>query len=260
VPVCSAARRGFSLLELEVALLVLGFAFAGLFPLAVMHSRGLRSLEQRYAITGEWYVAPSRDEWARKLGAAASLTQEDPGPLPTPPVLLVDDEDADYSDAGGGWLREENPPAYRTVHRRHSPPPPESPTTPETDHAAWLFVDVTPGWYYIQATWLEAPEQATDAHYLFYDGDTLLDEASISQQIAPGGPVYDGRPWQVLATNYIRNGQLRVQLNGQATGDLVADAMRLVPVENDVQVLSLERSLQSEAVTAHVLVDVLVPQ
>ena len=51
-----------------------------------------------------------------------------------------------------------------------------------------------------------------------------------------------------------------VQLNGQSTtGFTVADGVRIVLVENNVQVLSLERSLGSEEATARVSVEVLVP-
>ncbi len=81
-----STRRGFSLLEFDVAMVLLGLTLAGLFPLAAMHSRVLRSLEERFAVTGRWYFAPSTDVWARKLGAAATLVREDPGPLPEGPT------------------------------------------------------------------------------------------------------------------------------------------------------------------------------
>ena len=64
----------------------------------------------------------------------------------------------------------------------------------------------------------------------------------------------------MVATNYIRNGSLLVQLNGQATGFLAADGAPTYPVENDVEVVSLDKSLNSEEVTAHVTVNVVVPQ
>lgn len=262
----NVGRCGFSLLEFEVALLVLGIALTGLFPLVVMHSRGLEFLERRCAVQGEWYLAPAKDAWARKLGAAASLTKADPGPLPTPPEWLVDDGDAGHSDTGSAWVCELNPQAFQGDHRRCSIPPAKkghgktNPPPSSTDIATWTFTNVTPGWYYVQATWLGSSDQTTGALYAIHDGSSLLDEATMSQQIAPAGPIYEGRPWQILATEYFKSGTVQVQLSGQAAGYLVADGMRLVPVENEVQVLSLERTLDSEEVTAHVLVNVLVPQ
>ena len=253
-----AARWGFSLLEFEVAIVLFGIAVAGMYPLAVMHSRGLASLEKRYAIQGNWYLAPSIDQWARKLGAPASLSQQDPGALPTPPNWIVDDDDVvGYADVGGTWTRESNSQALAGFDRRHPAPPTESPTTP--DHAAWLFENVTPGWYYVEATWTAASDQAADAQYVFYDGAASLDTVSANQQNAPTGASYGSRSWQVLATEYFRNGSVIVRLNGQATGYLIADGVRLVPVENNVQILFLERSLGGEAVTAHVSINSPVP-
>ena len=207
-----------------------------------MHSRGLQALEQRYALSGNWYLAPSADPWARKLGAAASLTQQDPGPIPPPPNWTVDDGDANYSDVGGTWTRELNPLAIR---RRRSPAP--GPAAGLSDDARLrpcrhgCSTNVTPGWYYIQATWVAAPDQATDAQYHCSTTATpcWARHRPISRSRLPVRPmtmaVVAG-----LGDRYIRNGSVLVQLNGQATGFLVADGMRLVPVENDVEVLSLD--------------------
>ena len=62
-------------MEFEVALIVLGLTLSGLFPVVVMYSRGLESLEQRSLIGAPWYVVPSSLEWARKLGASASIAR-----------------------------------------------------------------------------------------------------------------------------------------------------------------------------------------
>jgi prepilin-type N-terminal cleavage/methylation domain-containing protein len=254
-----AARRGFSLLEFEVALVVLGIALTGLFPLTIMYSRGLEKLERRGPVVGQWYLVPPADVWARKLGAAATLTNQAPGPKPPPPVLIADDGDAGYSETGGGWVVESDLPttqSFQADHRRHAPAPDGSPT----DAAVWTFTGITPGWYQVQATWLEASDQTAAAQYTIYDGDTALAAVSANQQIAPAGPTFQDRPWKVLTTQYIRSGSVRAELAGQAAvGYVVADAVRLFPIENNVQILSLERSLGSEEVTARVSVEVLVP-
>ena len=62
-------------------MVILGIALSGLFPLAAMHSRAMQALEQRNALSGQWYLAPSTEPWARKLGAPARLLPNDPGPL-----------------------------------------------------------------------------------------------------------------------------------------------------------------------------------
>ena len=79
-----SARAGFSLLELQVALVVFGIALTGLCPLVVMHSKQFKRLEGRFNPQTTYYVVPSPDRWARKLGAAASITTQSPG---TPPAM-----------------------------------------------------------------------------------------------------------------------------------------------------------------------------
>jgi prepilin-type N-terminal cleavage/methylation domain-containing protein len=252
--ICRRARLGFTMLELQVAMVVLGIAMMGLIPLSVMHSRAMRSLDQRYARQGQWYLAPSSDAWVQKLGAAASFSRLDPGPKPAPPVLIADDGDAGYSEMGEDWTSEtgSDTQAFGQDRRRHG-------QSAAVDTAVWTFSDVPVGWYQVQATWLEAPDRATDAHYTLYDGALTASQVNINQQAAPSGVTFSGRPWQTLAIAYLRNGAIRLQLNSNANGSVVADCVRLVPYENTVQVLSLERSLTSEAITAHVSVTQPVP-
>ena len=71
-------RRGVSLLELEVAFVVFGIALSGLAPLVVMHQRQVEKLEKRLNDTTTYYLTPSSDPWARKLGAAATLSATAP--------------------------------------------------------------------------------------------------------------------------------------------------------------------------------------
>ena len=82
-------RGGYSMLELVVALAVLGIALAGLFPLAVQYSRQVKKLEGCNPQTGrwqyannnwtyrsdslgqypdQWYLNRSADTWAQKTG------------------------------------------------------------------------------------------------------------------------------------------------------------------------------------------------
>jgi prepilin-type N-terminal cleavage/methylation domain-containing protein len=255
------SRCGFSLLELTVALTLFGIALTGVFPLVVMQSRAMASLERRGPVVGRWYLAPSVDPWARKLGAGASLTNQDPGPKPAPPVLVGDDGDEGYTQTAAAWVvkADTKSRAFQLDSRRH-PPIPVGTTPSEADHATWTFTGVTPGWYQIQATWAEATDQTDDARYTLYDGETLLGDASANQRLAPAGVLYEGRPWQILATKYVCSSAVRVQLGGQSTaGYVVADGVRLVPVENNVQVLSLEKSLTSEEATVCVSIELLVP-
>jgi hypothetical protein len=99
----SKYRAGVSLLELEVAFVVFGIALSGLAPLVVMHLRQVEKLEQRLNASTTYYLTPSSDSWARKLGAAATISSTAPTVtegVPTIPVNAVQILSLDKSFAG----------------------------------------------------------------------------------------------------------------------------------------------------------------
>lgn len=85
-------RSGFSLLELEIAVVIFGIALSGLAPHTVMYIKHLNRLQERFSPQHEYYLSPSSDVWARKLGAAASLSSSDPGPVSATPASLPANE------------------------------------------------------------------------------------------------------------------------------------------------------------------------
>ncbi|MGP0068669.1 MAG: prepilin-type N-terminal cleavage/methylation domain-containing protein [Isosphaeraceae bacterium] len=96
------ARRGYSLLEVQVAFAILGIGLAGLCPLVVMQLRQVRQLELRLQghvvntrygqtmLSGQtYYIVPWQNPWTQKLaGSGQILTSStsacDPGPLAVP--------------------------------------------------------------------------------------------------------------------------------------------------------------------------------
>jgi hypothetical protein len=252
----AAKRAGFSLLEMEVALIVLAIALTGICPLIVMHWRVLGALDRRLSAGTPHYLIPSQDAWARKLGAGAAIVEIDPGPPPAPPTLLIDDQTSGYSESGGGWNTASDPQALDGYYRWSLPLPPGTPG----NTAAWSFSGLAPGAYRVEATWVEGPDRASNALYNVYDGMNLQGSVSVSQQIHPALIANDGRAWQLVYKLLCTSGSTRVELSGQGNGRVIADAVRLVPVRNTVVVLSLDRSLTSQTVTAQVAVTVQVPQ
>jgi len=252
-----ALRSAFSLLELVVALTAFGLIVAGIFPLVVMQSRGVKRLENLAPSDKTWHLVPSSDGWVRKLGGTATVTFTDPGPPPpdAAELLPVDDSDPGYSETGDGWTTLSDEDAVGGSFRRHS----ADEGNPSPDAATWTLTGLTTGWYDVRLTWIDAPEHATDASYSIYDGTTLVGAYSLNQQLAPSGDVFDGRPWESLAAVFIQSGTVRVQLTAESNGLVAAAAVRLVPIQNVVSVLSFEHSLSSEELTARVLVDVQVP-
>src|SRR3989304_5671051 len=250
-----APRRGFSLLELQVAFVLFGIALAGLGPLVVMQSRQLQRLEARFNDQTTYYLVPSTHAWARKLGAAASLQAAGPGPPASPPVTLIDNGDLGYSepDVGGvDWAGEYRANAFGGSHRWNNP---------ETgdDKAHWEFTGIEAGWYQVLVTFAEAEDQATSAPYTVYDGAVAKGTVTVNQTIAPSGAVFEGSAWESLGLFSITGDTLQVELSDLADHKIVADAVRVVPVRNTVEVLSLAKSLASEEVTAQVSVTLQVP-
>jgi len=90
------ARRGVSLIEVQVAMVTLGILLSGLGPITALYIRQLRQAEDRFDAQTVHYLVPSSDFWTRKLGVAASVTTVDPGttslsdPLPTPNTVLLE--------------------------------------------------------------------------------------------------------------------------------------------------------------------------
>jgi hypothetical protein len=83
-------RGGFSILELQVALVVFGIALTGLCPLVVMQTRHVKNLQAMLNPQTVYYLVPSSDLWTGKLGAAATVTSQYVAPTPpgTPPTQV----------------------------------------------------------------------------------------------------------------------------------------------------------------------------
>src|SRR5438132_5977494 len=95
-PRTTGRRRAFTLLELLVAFVVLAIAITGMIPLVIMQSRQISRMESRFNAATTYYLVPSTDDWAEKLGAADLMQSTEPDPIPAAAVLLIDNGDAQY--------------------------------------------------------------------------------------------------------------------------------------------------------------------
>jgi prepilin-type N-terminal cleavage/methylation domain-containing protein len=277
-----ALRQAFTMLEFIVAMVVLGIALTGLFPLQVMQSRVIESLEMRYTESGNqanidaarnwnspvmrgelassdtipredygnWYLIPADDSLARKLTCSASLSRQPP-PTLTTTTSLVDDDDTssmNYTEYGVGWAAGTATTVYDNDSRKHAL---QDPATGY--YAEWIFTNVPAGRYYVMATWTESADLATNAQYVLYDGETICTPypLPVNQQNTPGDATttYEDRPWYKLKSQYFGSGTIKVRLNCNATGAVLADAVRIAPV---TQILSLDKSFNTEEVTIKV--------
>ena len=91
---CSAQKRsgfgrrtrGFTLLELQVTLVIMSVGLLSFASLLAMHSRQMRSVEQWCRSSPTYYVVSQSNRWMRELGAPAAA-EETAGQSPwTPPV------------------------------------------------------------------------------------------------------------------------------------------------------------------------------
>ncbi|MBU4399873.1 MAG: prepilin-type N-terminal cleavage/methylation domain-containing protein [Planctomycetes bacterium] len=294
----SSPRCGFTLVEFIVAMVVLGVALAGMFPLLIVQSRALESLELRYTEKGSeinqgkswfspvhrpylgdnriprgerenygvWYLIPADDAWTRKLGAAAKLTREYTEPIP--PTLYVDDDDDglnnddDYvEESGSDW--EPLGEGFQEDARRHAP-------AISQPAATWTFnisaLKIPPGYYHVYATWPVLNPQALgqpNASFSVNGGN----DVDVNQNLPPDGPIFqeysDTIKWHNLTDgNPIcvndNTTEATVRITAKFNDDIgeyypvAADAVLLVPVDNEVKVLSVVRSITSDATTARV--------
>ena len=239
--------RGFSYLELVVALALFGIALTGTTRLVVTQSRQISKLEGRLNFEGTSYLVPSSDAWARKLGAAAAIDSVDPGPAPPQPVTLIDDGDPGYSEVGPDWHGHARP-AYQDDHRCNW-------DEGDLAIARWEFSELTPREYEVFVTWLKQDWQAKDAPYTVYDGAVDEGTVDLDQRDDPSGEIFQGVRWERLGNFSITSGTLRVELSDRDSNGFVnADGVRIVPLGNQVEVITVQKSFDSGAATVRVSV------
>ena len=273
------------MLEFEVAMILLGIAMTGLFPLVAIYSRTVSKfeyemyqegvmtlpnplgLDSRLPIQG--YLVPSSSAWARKLGAAAQVTTKPPSSA-TAAFPLIDDGALGYSDSG--WTLTQSDSGAFNGHYR---------TTSTTGgKATWLFSGVPQGWYQIAVTWPSASEttwplltRSTSAAYSISDGtvpgtlNPVGTTVTMDQTRSPGGQGLrgftdaSGFPWQFLHTAVLLSGpNVQIQLSppnpNPSNLSVAASAVQLIPI-NNVAIQSLTRTLElsgGTGVTAQVTV------
>jgi prepilin-type N-terminal cleavage/methylation domain-containing protein len=240
----ATVRRGFTLLEFVVALVVLGVAMAGMFPLLAVLSRNIQPIRKKVSSNPDtytyvcptpardwqsdakrstWYVLPFDEPWARKLGASARLTTDftkftayEPTSIEPSMVLRNDDNDSSDSDGDGAqdytgdadanWIYD--PAATNAFGGNHHRKMAWPAGTASTGGATWSISVSTTGWYSIQATWPAAGDQITDARYrviLNSNQASPLAVIIVDQTAAPYG-VADafGRAWTPLTSGPIQ--------------------------------------------------------
>jgi type II secretory pathway pseudopilin PulG len=244
----NARRLGATYLEVAVAMVVFAIALAGLCPLMVMQLRLLRKIESPDAgstnlqlIRGARMldgtpslpsgqseaalarvIRPQPDAWVRRLGALAafqaSATSQSYQTVPSQQTVAV----GDSGFSADGWTAGQNPAQTGTgIFTR-------SPTDPASGPASWTFGAIAPGYYRVLALWPPSSGNTTSASYTLNLGSVPVPASPMNQQSLP--------PSTGLGVFFL-NGSLVVELAGSDTARVVADAVRIVPL-NAITILA----------------------
>ena len=141
---------------------------------------------------------------------------------PPPTQFIIDDGDEGFSTSiSGGWINQTNLIAYQLDHDYHA-------AGNGSGAATWTFDEIPAGTYQVFTRWTPFSNRATSAPYTVLDGGTTLGTVTVNQQLAPTGEQSNGIIWQSLGTFTTSTGTLRVRLNDNANGFVIADAVRIV--------------------------------
>lgn len=107
--------------------------------------------------------------------------------------------------------------------------------------ATWTFDDITPGNYLVSATWVENGDRASNSPFQIFDGNaatgTLLESVRLNQELPADDFQADGAGWENLGVVQLSNSTLTVQLSDDADEYVVADAIRVTPIEPSLVVM-----------------------
>jgi prepilin-type N-terminal cleavage/methylation domain-containing protein len=237
----AADPRGFTLIELIVAMAVFGIALTGLVPLIAMMSRDLQPVVGQKGqspardwntddctITNHrrstWYLTPyggDVDPWVRKLGVSARITSSPAASytrysnIPLQASVVLQDDDNGTIDADGDGLEDySEEPTVPWEYNNSTVPsaigadqhrkPAVAAGGSATGDAVWKFKIVVTGYYSIQATWTAASDNATDVRYSYkINGGATVLCPPVNQSVPPAGIACasDSHTWTSLTGN-----------------------------------------------------------
>lgn len=252
-----SARRGSSFLEVQVATIVFAIAMSGVAPLMVFNSRQAAALREQLPDSTPQYLVPT-GQWQSKLGGGAEV--HDAPVSATSEQTVVDDGDSSYSE-NGDFIYEFAAATYGGDFRYMYPLP------MPTHYARWEL-DLRPGVYLIQVTFPTENFLTTNASYRIFDDASLLGITYLNHQNRTAGDsaswggappiasnsVSGGLTWTSLGTFTIESGTLQVQLKNVLTSWCTIDAMRVIPLRNNIDLQSVTHDRAADSISTQVLV------
>jgi hypothetical protein len=187
------------------------------------------------------YLTPA-NSWAAKLGSPAGVSEIPPASKTIAPILVDNDDPGFGMELPLLWTYNSAADAYETTFRRNI-------LLLLSGKSIWTFTELDPGHYEVYVTYPASILHATYTPFTVYDNNALLGSVTVDQTISPTGPVYDGVPWQSLGEFSISSGTMRVKMGSFTTILVAADAVRIVPLTNEVEILSVQESPESDQLT-----------
>jgi type II secretory pathway pseudopilin PulG len=271
-------RLGFSFLELQVSLVLLGIGLAGLGPLVVMQSRQVQQIEGRLNDATTYYLVPSTAAgaplsstylWSRKLGAAAQVATEDSSTVPTPPFQVhvnfqrpaepapdtfsgftyLADGGLPYGPRGNGYVYGWNADNSANTRNQNSPLSPDE----RYDTFAYMQQGGSFSWE------IAVPNGSYTVHVVAGDPIAIDGDYRISAEgvrIVRGTPSLLNHWVEGTGTVTLTDGKLTVTNAGGAKKNRIdfIDITAAAPLKK-VSMVSVDKSPISEEVTAHVTVN-----
>jgi prepilin-type N-terminal cleavage/methylation domain-containing protein len=296
----ASVRRGFTLVELIVAMVVLGIALTGMFPIITLLSRDIQPIRstttpRTYYLTPArdwdpdltkeydplkirhtWYLTCYGDPWNRKLGAAARITSDSSAFSASSP-LSIETSLLSADNSGGATVYSEtntdtnlwttgtvtSSVTERQTYRYHT----TLVTNAYSASAIWSLTVPTAGWYSIQATWptgaltpLATPTYVVSLISAGTSYSYSVDQADTSSYVTDSA----GTKWYKISTSpiYLTADTLTITMNVPVIGSTSSYVLAdgVRLVHNDVTLTTLTREPNSEEVTAKATVTVQIPK
>ncbi len=240
------SRVATSFLEVQISIVLLGIATASMAPVMVTQLRQSNRLQEQLPENIVHYVNTPTNPWTARLGGRASLTTTRSLEIvglkaPVPPSEIVDDGDLRFYQSGI-WKRGYEAEAINgtiTV----------APAGEYTSLCLWEFIGIRPQHYIVQVTWPAASGAATDSLFEVYDAVRYVDFTLVDQTRVPNGEYDKGVKWQTIGTYWIDTGSIWIVLWSRLSGDVRADAIRIIPAAYELSLSGVDSSIEGQTLT-----------
>lgn len=174
---------------------------------------------------GDWELAYRTGPMRSPLAFQAATLQDYPGVFFT----IIDDGDTGFIQTGA-WSIANGVGFQNDLRTANAGAPADTPS----NLAIWTFTGLVPGAYRVSATWVPQSGAATNSPFTLTGGVPLT--VNVNQQLNPNGQIVAGGATfqDILGSYTIVGNSLTVQLANNANGVVIADAVRIEPLNVNV--------------------------